>query len=93
MRSRLEDWRTYTGWAVVVLLLLVAAYRFDPYVFGFTVMALGVVTGILCMTAALLVIARPTATAGNKLATLLALLVAVAAITWAWAVLGTFNWA
>lgn len=93
MRARLEDWRLYIGWAVVVPLLLVAAYRFDPYVFGFTVLALGVATGVLCMTAALLVIARPTATAGNRLATLVALLVAVAAITWAWAVLGRFNWA
>lgn len=93
MKRLLSDPRFYGAWLIVLVSALYVAYATDPYVFGFAAFGLGAVTGAICIAGGFFVVRNPSTSRWGRLAVLTSLLLAVAAVLWALAILGTFKWA
>ena len=93
MKRLLSDPRFYVAWLVALVAGLSVAYATDPYVFGFAAFGLGAVTGAICIVGGFIVFRNPSTSRWGRLAVLTSLLLAVAAVLWALAILGTFKWA
>jgi hypothetical protein len=82
----------YASWAVLVVVALMATAAVDPYVFGFTCLIAGWITGALAI-AAIAVTIRANGLAWSTRAGILgSVLVASAALVLAFARLGTYHW-
>ena len=93
MKRLLSDPRLYVAWAVLVVAALYAAYRTDPYIFGFAAFALAGVSGLIAVAGALFVVLRPGSSRSDRLVVLAALLLSGIAVLRALALLKTFRWA
>lgn len=93
MKRLLSDPRFYVAWLGFLAAGLAAAYATDPYVFGFAVFGLGAVTGAVCIAGGFFVVMNRAASRRGRLAVLVSLLLAVAAVLWAMASLSRFKWA
>lgn len=94
LRRVLSSPRLYCGWAVFVVIALIATYRVDPYVFAFTTFGLAWLTGAISIIGVgALGFWAWEWTRGRRLLVVAGLAVAVAAVARALAVLRTFSWA
>jgi hypothetical protein len=83
----------YVGWAFLVAAGLVAAYRMDPYVFGFASLGLAWATGAVAIVGVAAVVLSRRSSGSARLLVAVALLVAAVALAIAFRILGGFNWA
>jgi hypothetical protein len=84
---------TYASWAVLVVVALMATAAVDPYVFGFTCLIAGWITGALAIAAVSVTIRAKELAWSARAGILGSVLVAGAAIVLAFARLGTHHWA
>ena len=94
LRRALSSPLLYGGWAVVVVIGLLATYPIDPYVFAFTALGLAWLTGLVAIAAvAAIGFWGWEWTRTRRLIIAVEMAVAVAAVARALALLRTFNWA
>jgi hypothetical protein len=83
----------YVVWALFVTASLLAAYRIDPYVFGFASLAFAWATGAVAVAGLAAVVFSRGSSGRSKVLVAGALLVAAAAVAVALHTLGGFTWA
>lgn len=83
----------YAGWAACVLVVLPIAYAGDPYVYGFTVLAVASVTAVFGLAGVLVAVFAGTLSVTARRVIIVSIVAAGAAAALALRVLGTFNWA
>ena len=93
MLSLIANPAIYITWAAIVVAALVFTYFSDPYVFGFTAIGLAWLTAVITLVGLPAVLRVKPARPSARMRIVVAIVVAVAAITAAFSVLRTFNWA
>ena len=83
----------YAGWAAFVLAVLPVAYTGDPYIYGFTVLAVASLTAAFGLAGLLVALFAGTLGVSGRTVIIVSIVAACGATALALRVLGTFNWA